>query len=116
MERHNQTWTKQELQELHILTQKGVSTNEIAEKLKRTVKAVHEKREKTGMILRRTWKDEDTNTLIKLREQGFTMREISERSGWSMRTLEKRVTGLGLQKPIGPRYILMKAGLLAGEN
>ena len=113
MKRHYQRWTPHEIKTLQQLVEEGHTTPEIARQLKRTPKAVTEKRWSLHIPSRRFWTEEDSETLKQLRKDGLTVNEISSRMGWGMRTIETRLTMLGLTKPIGVRYIMERVGMEA---
>lgn len=87
----------------------------IAETLNRGVDAVISKANKSGLKgvdYKPPWTDEDTTNLLSLYHEGLSRKEIAQRMGRSVSTVQNRLRGEGLTVLTGHKYILFKAGLL----
>lgn len=117
MTRHYQRWTPLEDKILkQLLLHDKLTPQEIIKSGKlpgRSKGAIMGRKTCLNIRTRRVWADKDTELLHELRGENLTLHEISARTGWSERTLEEKVRDCGLAKATGPRYILLKAGLLA---
>jgi transposase len=107
-------WTEKETeyikQNYHTM-----DTETIAETLGRSREAVRLKANHLGLVsvnYKRPWTDNDTETLLKLKDEGLDNTEIAKRMERSLGTVYLKLKDHGLTQPTGHRYILMKAGLL----
>lgn len=74
-----QTWSDEDLEQLRILREQGLTVNQIAQKLERTSKAVEGKLSVIGIHAQSRWTDKDKEKLRIMAEQGRSVEEIAQK-------------------------------------
>lgn len=85
-------WTEEEVQLLTLLTQQGLSQEEIGKRLNRSTKSINSKASKLkiGNRVNHPWTEELERKMIELRNEHYTQSQVGEILGFSKEAVKKR--------------------------
>jgi len=96
-------WTKEQIDEMISLYNQGISIRGIAQKMKRTVRAIEHRMARLPVALppRKTrYTDAEVREIIRLIKQGYNIREVSTETGRPYYSILEKLKNLGLNKTL----------------
>ena len=92
-------WTVEQEEKLILLANKGLTNNELGVEFNRNPPAIGRKLQRLGYKRKEKYTEKDYQTFIKLVNEGYSNKDISKLTGFTLQEVQSRLHKLGCKRP-----------------